>query len=245
MNRLKRKLIANLQNYLRERQSFIASIPTMDPIWTAPLSLTGYIIKPILGVLNNEGEEVDDNGKCPFLFLLFDNIVRSENIRACAIKFLVKIFSRTGKREYKYYFDIDEGQIQYKVESNNTSEQEFKAAIYLGTSGCHAFYSLVENTLRNIARHSSKKALEKVQEYSKKFTNQNEIFNSGKPILITIEFHYDDNENEEFKEDFIKVKIYDNMGEWKKKNNGIWVLEEKENGKTKHLNVKKNYEKTI
>ena len=75
--------------------------------------------------------------------------------------------------------------------------------------------------------------MEKVQEYSKKFTNQNEIFNSGKPILITIEFHYDDNENEEFKEDFIKVKIYDNMGEWKKKNNGIWVLEEKENGKTK------------
>ncbi|MCM8808133.1 MAG: hypothetical protein NC926_09410 [Candidatus Omnitrophica bacterium] len=221
MDELKRKLIANLEGYLRERQDFIASIPTMDPIWSAPMDIIRDIFEPILGNLNN---------KCPNLFLLFDNITRSEGIRAGAIKFEIKIITKSGENKYTSKFEVqDNKSITYKFEKQiETGDEDYKAAIYLGTSGCHAFYSIIENILRNTTRHSNKKALSKVVEYSKKIMVKQSPQNNCQPLKITIEFHIDDEQNQ-YKDDYILVKIYDNMGGWERKNNGIWILEEKEN----------------
>jgi len=47
MDELKRKLVANLQNYLRERMDFIASLPTMNPLWTAQFDIIDNLINPI------------------------------------------------------------------------------------------------------------------------------------------------------------------------------------------------------
>lgn len=219
MDQLKRKLVANLQGYLRERQDFIASIPTMDPIWTVPLDIIGDLLQPILGVLD---------GKCPRLFLLFDNIIRSEDIRAGAIQFNIRFITTTTRNlEVRFFF-----------ESNNSYRVKFpqyfndiKAGVYLGTHGCQAFYSIIENILRNSARHSNTDEINKVKKFSSAmidgkindyFRNGNEIkvdSVTAKPLIISIEFYDDWDDNyKEYKDDFIKVRIYDNLGGWKQEN---------------------------
>ncbi|MGQ9817014.1 MAG: hypothetical protein ACUVQ3_03565, partial [bacterium] len=159
MDALKRKLISNLQNYLRERQDFIASIPTMDPSWSAPFAIIENIFKPILGGLHEKGEDIETtkgedieitsgNSKCPNMFLLFDNILHSEGIRAGGIEFEIKMFVGGKKQVVNYKFARDESSdnIKYVItksvndKKDNTFEDQ-KLAIYLGTSGCQGFYS--------------------------------------------------------------------------------------------------------
>ena len=216
MDELKRKLIANWQGYLREREDFIASIPTMDPVWTAPFNIIGNIFEPILGSID---------GKCPNMFLLFDNIIRSEEIRTGAIRFEIKIFSQGGNSTATSAFNLQNDKIYYNFE---LSGKDQKLAIYLGTSGCQALYSIIENILRNTARHSKREELEKVKNYSKSIIEKQKPDGHSKPLTITIEFHYDDHQ---YKDDYVKVKIYDNMGGWEKENDSIWILREKKEGK--------------
>lgn len=225
MDELKRRLIANLQSYLRERQDFIASIPTMDPIWTAPFDIIGNVFEPILGNL-------DSKDKCPNLFLLFDNITRSENIRAGAIQFEIKVFSQKGSISYISNFYIQDGDVFYKFDKSESMDKDYKAAIYLGTLGCHAFYSIIENFLRNTARHSKREQLEKVIKYSEDIKNKKQLDGNSKPLKLRIDFHYNDHT---YQDDYILVKIYDNMEGWEKeKDRGIWVVKEKdEKGKEK------------
>ncbi len=244
MDKLKRKLISNLQNYLRERQDFIASIPTMDPAWSAPFDIILNIFEPILGALDENGEPVD-KGKCPNLFLLFDNIVRSEGVRTGAIQFKIKIFSKSQQEEVSYKFTKDgNGIVGYQREGS--LKGNYKAAIYLGTSGCQAFYSIIENILRNVTRHSKKESITSVILKSDEFLPSEEKFFKNiklnllpRPLEVTIEFYYDDSENK-YKEDYILVKIYDNMGGWKEIRNGkdIWKLEE--DGEIKAIVVGEN-----
>lgn len=216
MDELKRKLIANWQGYLRQREDFIASIPTMDPVWTAPFNIIGNIFEPILGSID---------GKCPNLFLLFDNIIRSEEIRAGAIRFEIEIFSGSGSSTAISEFNIQNNEICYNF---NLQGEEQKLAIYLGTSGCQALYSIIENILRNTARHSKREELEKVKNYSKSIIEKQKPDGHSKPLTITIEFHYDDLQ---YKDDYVKVKIYDNMGGWEKENENIRIVKEKKNSK--------------
>ena len=216
MDELKRKLIANLQNYLRERMDFIASIPTMDPLWTAQFDIMDNLINPILDDIRDGN--LNPLNKCPNLFLLFDGILRSEGIRGGGIAFVVKIFKNnssspdfTWSSEYKF----DNNQIKYEINTQG-NQSEFPIAIFLGTSGCQAFYGIIENILRNSGRHSKKTEIEKVVSYSKAIENKQTPNSSAQPLTITIEFYYD--WNGEQKDDYIKVRIYDNMLGWQKEN---------------------------
>jgi len=230
MDELKRKLIANLQGYLRERQDFVASIPTMDPIWSAPFDIIGNIFEPILGSVDN---------KCPNLFLLFDNIVRSENIRAGAIQFVIKIINQDDTAEWNSKFEFLGDNVVYKFKKVSGQDIDSKVAIYLGTSGCQAFYSIIENFLRNITRHSNKSFLGKVVEYSNKIIKkENPNVNDATPLIIAIEFHINDDENDK-KEDYILTKIYCNSYEWEKINDGIWVIKDEE-GKLRYVVLNEN-----
>ncbi len=241
MDKLKRELISNLQGYLRERMDFIASIPTMDPLWTAPLDIINDIIGPFLG-----GVKYNSNCPCSRLFLLLDNILRSEKIRAGGIDFEIKIFDSGDTNEPTYKltseYEIQNGEVYYKLKKlkrkdDNTFEESeiepFKAAIYMGVSGCQAFYGIIENILRNSARHSNKKELKKIKDYSKKIENKQSVNSeSEKPLKITIEFHYDYNE---YKDDFLKVKIYDNMLGWENEN--VWVVKEKDENEKENIKL--------
>jgi len=221
MDELKRKLVANLQNYLRERMDFIASLPTMDPLWTAQFDIIDNLINPILDDIRDE--RLNPLNKCPNLFLLFDGILRSEGIRAGGIEFEIKIFKSispnpdyTWTSEFKLY-----KQIKYEINKEG-NETEFSIAISLGTSGIQAFYGILENIIRNSGRHSNKDEIRKVVEYSDAIKKKKLPSDNSHPLKITIEFWYDDwgNNFKENKDDFVRVKIYDNMGGW------IWRAKE-------------------
>jgi len=223
MDELKRKLVANLQGYLRERMDFIASLPTMDPLWTAQFDIIDNLINPILDDIRDEN--LNPLNKCPNLFLLFDGILRSEGIRAGGIAFEIKI-SNTVSREPDYTwtsgFKLNDNQIKYEINKTG-KETDFPIAISLGTSGVQAFYGILENIIRNSGRHSDKEEIKKVVEYSNTIKEKKPPTNDSHPLKITIEFYYDwGNAHNEYKDDFIKVRIYDNMGGWDRE--GItWV----------------------
>jgi hypothetical protein len=228
MDELKRKLVANLQNYLRERMDFIASLPTMDPLWTAQFDIIDNLINPILDDIRDE--RLNPLMKCPNLFLLFDGILRSEGIRAGGIAFEIKIFKRNSSNpDYTLtsLFKLENNQIKYEKKDSNATE-EFPIAISLGTSGIQAFYGILENIIRNSGRHSNKGEIKKVVEYSNAIKEKKQPTNDSHPLKITIEFYYDWNDDyKEYKDDFIKVKIYDNMEGWEKEKDNKWVKYDK------------------
>jgi len=199
---------------------FIASIPTMYPSWTAPYDIIDNIFKPLLG-------DLDDKCKCQNLFLLFDNIAKSEGIRAGAIAFKIQVkIDNSPAYVSKSFYKCEKGNISY----NFFASEDFPVAIYLGTSGLQAFYSIVENIIRNATRHSKLDRIKRVKEASEKLIRKEKV--DPKDILeISIEFHYDTKENN-YKDEYILVRIYDNMGGWVQKTEDIWVLKEK-NGKVK------------
>ncbi|HIE14300.1 TPA: hypothetical protein EYP70_03410, partial [Candidatus Bathyarchaeota archaeon] len=213
LDELKRRLISYLLDYLRERMDFIASLPTMDPSWTAPLDIIGDLIEPLLD--NIKDPDGNPLNKCPRLFLLLDNILRSEEIRAGGIAFEIKV--KKEEKEYKVRsgFKIENGEVRYKFEKGR-EDIEAPLAVYLGVSGCQAFYGIIENILRNSGRHSDKAELEKVRKYSEAIKNKTDSLDDAKPLTIIIEFDYDQHE------DFVRVKIYDNLSGWRRKGN-TWV----------------------
>jgi len=229
MDELKRKLVANLQNYLRERMDFIASLPTMNPLWTAQFDIIDNLINPILDDIRDEN--LNPLYKCPNLFLLFDGILRSEGIRAGGIEFEIKIFkSNSTILDYTWTskFKLD-NQIKYEINKKG-NETEFPIAISLGTSGVQAFYGILENIIRNSGRHSNKDEIKKVVEYSDAIKEKKKLSDNLHPLKITIEFYYNWGDNfKENKDDFIRVRIYDNMGGWIENGSNNWVKKENKN----------------
>ena len=229
MDELKRKLVANLQNYLRERMDFIASLPTMDPLWTAQFDIIDNLINPILDDIRDKN--LNPLYKCPNLFLLFDGILRSEGIRAGGIAFEIKVFKSVSSNPYIWTseFNFDYNQIKYKTNKEG-NETDFPIAISLGTSGLQAFYGILENIIRNSGRHSDKEEIKKVVEYSDAIKEKKQPSSGFHPLKITIEFWYDwDNNFKEYKDDFIRVRIYDNMGGWIENESNNWVKKENKN----------------
>jgi hypothetical protein len=286
---IKNKLIANLQNYLRERMDFIASLPTMDPLWTAQFDIIDNLINPILDDIKDE--RLNPLMKCPNLFLLFDGILRSEGIRAGGIVLEIKIFKSDSlepeKPDYTWTseFKVNDSQIRYEINKEG-NETEFPIAISLGTSGIQALYGILENIIRNSGRHSNKEEIKKVVKFSeliegisrkklKRENNLNQLQDSTSiiykpenrtgfykieindqketkyfyhnknqqeqkieiyPLKITIEFYYNWGDNfKENKDDFIRVRIYDNMGGWIKDGSNNWVKKENENFSLKQV----------
>jgi hypothetical protein len=227
MDELKRKLVANLQGYLRERMDFIASLPTMDPLWTAQFDIIDNLINPILDDIRDE--KLNPLYKCPNLFLLFDGILRSEGIRAGGIAFEIKIFKSVSREpDYTWTsgFKLNDNQIKYEINEKG-KETEFPISVSLGISGVQAFYGILENIIRNSGRHSDKEEIRKVVKYSEAIKGKKLPANDSHTLNIIIEFYYDWNDDyKEYKDDFIKVKIYDNMGGWNKEGDK-WVKYDK------------------
>src|SRR5205814_1125224 len=129
----------------RERMDFIAAVSTLDPTWVVPLDILSEIIDPVWG---GEGDEGDS---CPRLFLLLDNIARSEGIRAGGLELNLMIVDTRGDQEneeFRYGFSTGDltkhnsNRPKYERRSvkGNQSVGPHKLAIYLGTAGLQALY---------------------------------------------------------------------------------------------------------
>lgn len=212
---LRVRLLARLNSYLRERMDYIASIPTLDPTWTAPLDIIQDIIDPVWG------PETDD---CPRLFLLLDNIVRSEGVRAGGLRLVVAIVRGSGRKEFIYEYRYERGKVRYFKTGDKDVLPNHQVATYLGTTGLQAFYALLENFLRNSAKHSDPDRLQSARERSRAIIDSvdsatvsglQEKIISSTALTVFLEFKYDwAGYLDQYVDDYVKVSMYDNMGGW-------------------------------
>lgn len=156
-NEVEDKSNGKFYRYLQGRMDFISDISTTKPSWSSNVNFIEEILNPFVGVeLQKPNDQV-----LPEQAKLLNNILRSvainhNNERICldAKKIIIKI-SYPAQIENK-----SEHQLTYKYFSSNgnvgldTSLQEdFLLTIPHGSTGMHAFYSILENFLRNSGKH--------------------------------------------------------------------------------------------
>jgi len=144
--RLKDFLFSKFQEYLRERMDLVAAIPTNAPIWSLSLEAKKDITDRLSEILDFSVDaynipilsKVEISG----LFLLFDNIVHSEGIKAEKLQFIPRFYEHNKKPKIK---------------------EDLKASIYGGVLGTQCFYIILENFIRNSAKFGSNDALGKIK----------------------------------------------------------------------------------
>lgn len=177
VNEKKNSLISKFLEYLRERMDFVAAIPTYDPLWKLDITVSDVTKKlntKEILIRNEENVELEFPIKISDLFLLVNNIVNAEGIT------------------YK------------NLEIKQNGSLEGCISIYGGVLGVQAFYVILENYIRNSAKHGSKKSLSTIKNSKNKLEIRIDFISSWK------------DDDSEFQEDFIKVELYDNLGGWPK-----------------------------
>ncbi|MBI5181449.1 MAG: hypothetical protein HZA06_00890, partial [Nitrospirae bacterium] len=181
-----------LFDYLKQRMDFIAEITTTVPAWEKAHSL-----KSIIGDFQSQ-------------FAILDNIARSEGF--CYESECKKmIFSNDDK----WSDCVKNGKLCPRLPENLKSENVdcpepmkitysgndyFHVSIPHGIIGIQAFYSILENFIRNSAKHGGSKIRDRIK---------NNVLALGKPTALEFTIHAEEDENYK---DYIKIIINDNIG---------------------------------
>jgi hypothetical protein len=177
-----------LFQYLQQRMDYIAQISTEMPGWSSPVWFISDLMKRFYMQTH-----------------LLEYIGKSDGLGALNWK--------KEKGTGKIVINIkDDKNGKYIIKYSDKDELtpiigDFQLAIPGGIVGLHAFYTIIENIIRNSAKHNWKK---------------NPSENPGN-LEITIEFK--NNPDEEF----VTFKIYDNVSD-----NNLKFENEENNGKCKH-----------
>jgi hypothetical protein len=183
-----------LFEYLRARMDFIAEISTTNPVWVAPMKFCEDVLYPFLkqtALLNHialsEG-------------IHFENCSKLLCAERDHHRIIFEVFYK-GNSLFTWHFNEDanciyyEGRYGSEAYSITNKNIKFKdndpiVAIPHGITGVHAFYSILENFIRNSAKHGG-----------------NQMKNKS-PFKIKIAL------DDSF-EDLIKITISDNIGNCK------------------------------
>jgi len=129
--------------YLQNRMDFIAEISTTEPRWTCKMKLMEDIIEPFVSQVK-----------------LLDNIVKSEGLTASKICFIVN----RPDNNVRYMFIPPKKSGSCRIYNSNgksvrpnTPLKDLEVDVPHGVIGSHAFYSILENFIRDTARHGSEK----------------------------------------------------------------------------------------
>jgi hypothetical protein len=115
--------ISQLNEYLRTRADFIADISTGSRLVGFPLYIYKEIVEVFIGETPKTGQ-----------YLLLNNICKSNNIKKGDIK--IELFCN-GEH----------------ISDENNPNIDMAVQVPNGRTGVHAFYSILENILRNSAKH--------------------------------------------------------------------------------------------
>ena len=136
---------AHLMGYLQQRMDFVARVATEWPVWREPSMFAADVLKPFM----------DQK-------LLLDKIASDHNYNRKRIRFFLKTpdsnswfrFAPTsGPKDKDFYADWS----QCGPPSGEGPDQpfaDFTVAIPGGSVGRQAFYGLLENLIRNAAKHN-------------------------------------------------------------------------------------------
>ncbi|WKZ15482.1 MAG: hypothetical protein QY317_16430 [Candidatus Jettenia caeni] len=242
--------VEKLMNYIQQRWDFIAGIIPGYPDWSEPL----FFFSDILNSFFEQGLLLDylikDDG-------VGGNIIRFHiKYNTSSITFVKKLFIRIEKNNQQEEVELNvedikdlrsydetaiENIIEKKGRKGKIKEIEVKFAPELpdeiedllidvpgGVVGCHAFYCILENIMRNAAKYSYKEETGKLFELFIDIKNEDEN-NSKDSNLFSI--NISDNcskENEHFKiadiQEKLKEDLVDCKGEIVSKDWGIQVI---------------------
>jgi len=166
--------------YLQNRMDFVAEISTTEPTWTHRMKLIEDIIRPFVNQVK-----------------MLDNIAKSEELTA------FKIDIRVHLPSFQYLFSVGETKNLYQTKKSDGTlilfeekTPDLELDLPHGVIGCHAFYSILENFIRDTIRHSTSE-IEKILQ-----SNQN--------LEIIIE-------TEHYSEELIKIVIKNNLRNYSSK----------------------------
>lgn len=139
-----------LYQYIQQRMDYVATVTTDFPTWTQPTMFVADMMKTFLSQRH-----------------LLDHIVESEGLHAFQFqnpnmmdvewadqKNCVKIHIRRKKgQEYKELIDYTKRDAKVSLQ-DGSEEYDISLAIPGGIIGEHAFYTILENIIRNAAKHS-------------------------------------------------------------------------------------------
>jgi len=189
--------------YLQGRSDFIAEISTGRPIWATQMRLIKDVIDPFVysDYRTKKGELLNNLGRSVY----YESDKGRIHLDASKIEIIIRLVSK--KSSLKYYYGKqkylsrcidDDG---YDVDDFNCVELD---NLYIdmphGLIGCHAFYSILENFLRNSFKHNSDKIIK-------------EILNTERNFEAYIEI----NDNIKKHPDLIRVRLYDNISDYSEK----------------------------
>jgi hypothetical protein len=136
-----------LLSYLEQRMDFIASVLTPWPGWREPVSFFADLLQ---GFFNQR--------------LLLDYIIRDDGYPASKITMKVRARMKEGQAEEEILWRLPAKPNRDKPEDRAFSRfeaaapcvmQDFMVGLSGGNAGKQAFYGLLENLLRNSAKHST------------------------------------------------------------------------------------------
>lgn len=131
-----------LYQYIQQRMDYVATVTTDVPTWTQPTMLLGSLIKGFLSQRH-----------------LLDHIAESEGLSAWRFQGR-KLSEKECEQQHWLEFHVrkkkDDGAYEELItypSGDVTLGEDVALAIPGGTVGCHAFYTIVENIIRNAAKH--------------------------------------------------------------------------------------------
>lgn len=164
--------------YLQGRMDFIADISTRKPSWSSTVTFIEEIMNPFIGFSDKDFISPHTNVK------IINNILRSiaindENKRICLdakkIRIIVNVTvdgSIATESSCQIIYTYHSGNDEYIICKKNKDFRDISLDIPHGSVGMHAFYSILENFLRNSARHGG----DEINEILRNEGNQFECF---------------------------------------------------------------------
>jgi hypothetical protein len=138
---------SRLVSYLQQRMDFVARVATEWPAWREPV----FFMRGLLRGFFRQ-------------YLLLDRLVKDDNYYAEDITFEVHGPFDSDSEWATYRLSAEPGQsdkdppVQAFLASEGDDTRDFLVAIPGGTVGMHAFYGLLENAIRNAAKHNAKRS---------------------------------------------------------------------------------------
>jgi len=122
-------LVANFNNYIKARMDYLADITTNTPVMENPKGIYNDIIKPFIQTR-----------------LLNDRISGIDNFN-----YKILVCKPNQNTNGKECHNVETDECQCKVDEN----KDIILSIPNDILGCHAFYTILENIIRNTAKHGT------------------------------------------------------------------------------------------
>ena len=181
-----------LFDYLKNRMDFIAEITTTPPSWEKSILLNNEIIQPFCkqkAILNNL---IKSEGFC-YIFEQDCQKLKNNNQSCSGCKIFESRWEKV-KNNGKANFENEPEPFSIYYDRKT----DFSVSIPHGVIGVHAIYSILENFIRNSAKHGGRMVRKRLKEQRTKPNNGKDYFK------ITVKA--EDNK------DFVAVTVMDNVG---------------------------------